>query len=96
VTLNGGEIALVVECSRKIRVSVDARCRLEDIEVCPLMASDRSLPPITTVAVQKPSASAQAVLHVAVVDNHPPGAYYGVLLDRRAARPAGAISVVLE
>ncbi len=92
----GAALSIAVESSRRVRVSVDAQGRLEDIEASPLVSTDRSLPPITTSCVEVEADTGRAVLRIGVADDQPAGTYHGVLLNRRTQRPGGTITLQLQ
>jgi hypothetical protein len=88
--------SIAVQSVRPVRVSIDAVTTLVDIDVYPLMASDRTLPPITIPPVEIDPEDGRALVRVVIPADQPCGVYHGVLLDRRTQRPGGTISVRIE
>jgi hypothetical protein len=87
---------IVVSSSKRVRVSVDTFGSLVDVDVCPLISTDRTLPPIAAVDIEVESGTSRPTLTVTVPDDQPKGTYHGVLLDRTAGRPGGTITLVVE
>lgn len=91
-------LSVVVESSRRFRISVDLHPSAEraDLDLRELTTADRSLPAITDIHLQTDSSDSRLTIRVRIPDGQPPGVYNGLLVARGTQRPAGTVSLSLE
>lgn len=88
------EVSLVVESTKRVRISVDAHALSAGVAVHALVCSNPEVRPVTTAALDvEPSGG--VVLRVVVPDDQPAGVYYGVLVDAGTGRPAGTVTLTV-
>jgi hypothetical protein len=87
-------LSIVVESSRKVRLSVESRALSPGVVVHSLVCSNPEVRPITSAAIGE-GPSGGAALHVVVPDDQPAGVYYGVLVDTGTGRPAGTVTLTV-
>jgi len=86
-----------VVATRPVEVALDLRPERVSgrLRAHALRSVDPRKPRLADVAVRTDGAAATPVLRIGVPDDHPAGAYEGLLLDEATNRPVGSVRVVL-
>lgn len=87
-----------VHASRPVEVALDLRAERVTgaVRAHELRSAEPGKPRLTDVAVRSDGAGKAAVLRIGVPDDHPAGAYEGLLVDEATNRAVGSVRVVVS
>ena len=93
-----GGMRVEVQASRPVEVALDLRAErvTGTIRAHELRSAESGKPRLTDVAVRSDGAGKAPVLRIGVPDDHPAGAYEGLLVDEGTNRAVGSVRVVVS
>jgi hypothetical protein len=93
-----GGMRVEVHASRPVEVALDLRAERVTgaLRVHELRSAEPGKPRLTDVAVRAGEAGNAPVLRIGVPDDHPAGAYEGLLVDESTNRAVGSVRVVVS
>ena len=93
-----GGLRVEVHASRPVEVALDLRAErvTGTIRAHELRSAESGKPRLTDVAVRADGAGKAPVLRIGVPDDHPAGAYEGLLVDEGTNRAVGSVRVVVS
>jgi hypothetical protein len=93
-----GGMRVEVQASRPVEVALDLRAErvTGTIRAHELRSAESGKPRLTDVAVRSDGAGKAPILRIGVPDDHPAGAYEGLLVDEGTNRAVGSVRVVVS